>query len=148
MHIKIKILDQSVREYYMNHGYYNDGDAGLDLFVPQDTLVKSHSTAMIKLHIACEAHLPSRPTSFYMYPRSSISKTPLRLANSVGIIDAGYRGPLIVAVDNISDTEYIVRRGTRLVQICGPMLEPITYELKSELSTTSRGSGGYGSTGI
>ena len=42
------------------------------------------------------------PTSYMLVPRSSISKTPLRMANSIGIIDAGYRGEIMAAVDNIS----------------------------------------------
>ena len=47
-----------------------------------------------------------KPTAYYLYPRSSMgSKTPLRLSNSVGIIDAGYRGNIIGVVDNISDRE-------------------------------------------
>ena len=70
------------------------------------------------------------------------------MANCVGIIDSGYRGPIMCALDNISDIEYVVKRGTRLVQICGPTLEPVTFKLKTELSTTTRGSGGFGSTGI
>jgi len=76
-----------------------------------------------------------------------LSKTPLRLANSVGIIDAGYRGPIICALDNISNLEYELKRGVRLVQICSPTLEPITYTMKHELSHSSRETAGYGSTG-
>ena len=156
MLLKIKVLDESVRELYLNHGSYNEGDSGLDLFVPEDTLCKSGQTTFVNLQIACEAFKKRRvlgttgleSTSFYMYPRSSISKTPLRLANSIGIIDAGYRGPLIAAFDNISDVEYVIKRGTRLLQICSPTLDPITFQLKNELSQSTRGSGGYGSTGI
>ena len=46
--------------------------------------------------------------SYYLYPRSSIIKTPLRMSNSVGIIDAGYRGNIIGCVDNIGDIPYTV----------------------------------------
>ena len=90
------------------------------------------------------------PTGFYMYPRSSVSKTPLRLSNSVGIIDAGYRGNLGAFVDNISTNEYNVEKGTRLFQICAPNLEPIHVEIVSsenDLGNSERGSGGFGSTG-
>ena len=159
MYLLIKLLNERVREFYENHETYHDGDAGLDLFIPEDTLIKAHSTVIINLQIACEGFKTKSPlswkteqhhtpTSFYVYPRSSISKTPLRMANCVGIIDSGYRGPIMCALDNISDIEYVVKRGTRLVQICGPTLEPVTFKLKTELSTTTRGSGGFGSTGI
>jgi len=148
MHLFIKLLENSLRELYDNHETYHEGDSGLDLFVPEDIVMKSKSCTVINLQISCEGFKDKKPTSFYLYPRSSIIKTPLRLANCVGIIDSGYRGPIKCAFDNISDNEYIVRRGTRLVQICGPTLEPITFKIKSELSNSSRGSNGFGSTGI
>ena len=76
------------------------------------------------------------------------AKTSLRLANSVGIIDAGYRGTLKAIVDNIdTKNKVMIAKGTRLFQICSPTLEPITYEVVETLSETSRGSGGLGSTG-
>ena len=160
MYLLIKVLSERVREFYENHETYHEGDAGLDLFIPEDTLIKAHSTTIVNLQIACEGFKTKSPlswrieqnnytpTSFYVYPRSSITKTPLRMANCVGIIDSGYRGPIMCALDNISDIEYVVKRGTRLVQICGPNLEPVTFKLKAELSSTTRGSGGFGSTGI
>jgi dUTP pyrophosphatase len=87
---------------------------------------------------------------YYMYARSSISKTPLMLANHVGIIDSGYRGVLMAAFRNLDLLQYNIQSNTRLVQITNPSLSPIFVELvdESELSTTARGSGGFGSTGI
>ena len=90
------------------------------------------------------------PVSYYIYMRSSGARTPLRLANSVGIIDAGYRGNIIAAVDNIKDIDYTIEAGTRLFQICSPILEPINLEvleLTQNLSETERGNNGFGSTG-
>jgi len=89
-----------------------------------------------------------------MYPRSSLSKTPLRLANSVGIIDAGYRNNLIGAFDLIKNhvETYFVEKHSRLLQICSPILCPIYVELvttQADLSTlTERNEGGFGSTGV
>jgi len=129
-------------------------DSGLDLCCPQDIIIKSGETAFIDLGIQCAAWLPTEygkpviPSGFYMYPRSSISKTPLRLANSVGIIDSGYRGNLIAAVDNIKNQDYAIRRGQRLFQICAPDLSRVKITLVKELSKTERGSGGFGSTGL
>lgn len=88
---------------------------------------------------------------YYLYPRSSISKTPLILANHVGIIDSGYRGFIAGAFRNIdTDNSYKVEKHTRLLQICHPSLCPIFVVMVSEdeLSTTERGEGGFGSTGI
>ena len=71
------------------------------------------------------------------------------MANSVGIIDAGYRGPIIVALDNVAtDGEsFVIQKGTRLFQICSPILEPIHLEVVDSLSDTDRGNNGFGSTG-
>lgn len=88
-------------------------------------------------------------TGFYLYPRSSISKTPLMLANHTGIIDAGYRGNMIAAVRSLSKQEYTVEKGTRLFQIVSPTLCPVYVVIvpEAELTSTERGSGGFGSTG-
>ena len=74
------------------------------------------------------------------------------MANSVGIIDSGYRGNIMAKVRNIpfnssDDLNYKIEEGTRLFQICAPDLSPFKVRLVNELSTTSRGEGGFGSTG-
>ena len=75
------------------------------------------------------------------------AKTPLRLSNSVGIIDSGYRGNIMGIVDNLDNKEYVIQENTRLFQLCSPNLSPITFELSDTLSETRRGQGGFGSTG-
>ena len=75
------------------------------------------------------------------------AKTPLRLSNSVGIIDAGYRGNIMAIVDNLSSEDFVIEENTRLFQLCSPILGPISFEVVNNLSETSRGSGGLGSTG-
>ena len=103
------------------------------------------------MNVKCEMvdTVYDRSLSYYMYPRSSISKTPLILANHVGIIDSGYRGNLIGAFRNLSDYNYVVEKNTRLLQICHPSLSPFIVELvdESDLSGSKRGEGGFGSTG-
>lgn len=147
MHLLIKTDNIELQEKYNCHTNYHPGDSGLDLFCPKDILVKSGDTVKIDLQIQCEALNNNRNNvSYYLYPRSSIVKTPLRLANSVGIIDAGYRGNIMAFVDNIKGDDYIVEKNTRLFQICSGDLSPLTFELVNDLSDTSRGAGGFGST--
>ena len=101
-------------------------------------------------------------TGYYMYPRSSLSKTQLRLANSVGIIDAGYRGHLtgmfdVVNIDTTDDNDSNIeadfwgRKFDRYVQICAPGLVPILVQIVDSMEElggeTARGGGGFGSTG-
>ena len=84
-------------------------------------------------------------SGFYVHPRSSLSKTSLRLANSTGIIDAGYRGNLIGMFDcnSAEDDNYTLGQFTRLLQICGPSLMPIYVEVVDSIEylgpSTSRG---------
>ena len=98
-------------------------DSGFDIFFPQKVVCKAGETTKIKLGVACASFKPSThgdiPMPYYVYPRSSISKTPLRLANSVGIIDSGYRGELMAVVDNISKEDYVVEEDVyfKIVQI-------------------------------
>ena len=172
MHLKIYVLENNIglRETYvnaiikhnnklMNNNYI---DAGFDLFLPVNC--KDFSTIVLndvnfgvkcsaKIHKACSTNYP---TGFYLYPRSSLSKTPLRLANHVGIVDAGYRGPLRGLFDCIYKeheyVDYMANSYDRLLQICAPGLEPIFVELVNSEEAlgeaTERGNGGVGSTNV
>ena len=144
MHIKIRAHNDVARERYENHGHYHAGDAGLDLFVMEDLTIEAGQTVPIKLQISCET---SSGQPYYLIPRSSISKTPLRMSNSIGLIDGGYRGEIIAMVDNIKTDDYTAHAGDRLFQLVAMDGSPITFELVDELSETTRGTGGFGSTG-
>lgn len=152
-------LQQLYRENALKHNenmYHNDfPDSGFDVFVPKEQVLSHEQVNKVDLFIKCEmVHHVNReniPSGFYLYPRSSISKTKFRLANNVGIIDSGYRGNLGAMFDVVYSSEEVkCEKHTRLVQICGPMLKRfkvVIVSSDSELSTTRRGSGGFGSTG-
>ena len=127
-------------------------NSGFDLFVPETTtLLGNLKVNMISMDVKCEMlDSNERPCGFYMYPRSSISKTPIILANSVGIIDSGYRGNLIGAFKTLDSQPYTIDKYTRLLQITNANLSPIFVKMvsESELSNTERGTGGFGSTGV
>ena len=144
MELHIKILNENARLLYQNHGHFHDGDAGLDLYVIEDITFQPMETHLIKLGISCE---PLDGKAYYLMPRSSISKTPLRMSNSIGLIDGGYRGEIMASCDNIKDFIYSVKKGQRLFQLVAFDSSPIKYTLKEELSDTSRADGGFGSTG-
>jgi dUTP pyrophosphatase len=108
--------------------------------------------------IACE-FIPKGGTNsgpFMLVPRSSISATPLMLANSIGIIDAGYRGAIRAKFrcyidrdtpSTIDEFKYVAEKGLRIVQLVAPDLMPIRIELVDSLTETERGANGFGSTG-
>ena len=147
MKLLIKTENDTLKTMYTNNQFYNPGDSGLDLFCPETITIQPGETYKINLQINCEALSDSGNVSYYLYPRSSIIKTPLRMSNCVGIIDAGYRGDIIACVDNIKDYPYEIKQGDRLFQICAGDLRPFEYVLVDDLSNTRRGSGGFGSTG-
>jgi dUTP pyrophosphatase len=136
-------------------------DSGFDVLVPKSVIFKKlFSSIFIDMNIKtemffCEVNTDSiNPCAFNVHPRSSISKTPLMLANHTGIIDSGYRGSLIGAFrclpyfQNDLAVEYTVIANTRLLQICHPTLCPIyvTIVNANDLSNSVRGDGGFGST--
>jgi dUTPase len=142
-----------------NNPYF---DAGFDLFNPtRRTFTTNQMNSVNKFdhNIVCSAQMITDSnkvynTGYYMHPRSSVSKTKLRLANATGIIDSGYRGHLMGMFDLINlfgNEEYAVEKYDRLLQICAPGLVPIVVEIVNTIeelgSQTERGSGGFGSTG-
>ncbi len=145
MKLFIKPHNNTALEFYRNHGHFHDGDAGLDLYVLEDLHFEPGETKAIKLGISCE---PEDGIAYYLFPRSSISKTPLRMANSIGLIDGGYRGEIMAVCDNIKSESYTAEKGQRLFQLVATDSSPIQYELVEELEMTTRGTGGFGSTGM
>jgi dUTPase len=150
-------------------------DSGFDLMIPFDYSEHengytenriSNVTFRAPLGVKCsmsriDSIIPLLvPCGYYLYPRSSIVKTPFRLSNSVGIIDSGYRGEIMAVVDNIDSAnndmkvcicKYMTPM-TRMFQICSPTLEPFFVEIveteEALGSSTERGNGGFGSTGL
>lgn len=118
--------------------------AGLDLYCPFHVIVPSDSQKRIPLGVAVE--IPKGYMGL-LVPRSSMSKTPLRCANSVGVIDSDYRGELSIAYENISCENYTIFRGERIAQLIIMPISIVDIEEVQELSGTERGTGGYGRTG-
>jgi dUTPase len=142
-----------------SHSSSHTFDAGFDLaladqvsFPPQQTRPIHHKVrGFMTFHTITGTQ---SYCGYYLYPRSSTgSKTPLRLSNSVGIIDSGYRGELIAYFDNRQNDTYVVDKFQRVVQICPPDLTyPMFIHILSgkeefeKFSNTQRGHGGFGST--
>jgi len=127
-------------------------DSGFDLFLSNEYELQP-GTIKIDYEVKAAMYDVSEnrnvPSAFCVYTRSSIYKTPLRMTNSVGIIDSGYRGNLCSVFDVSSSVG--LKRGQRLVQICSPDLAPFKVKLVwclDELGQTVRGDLGFGSTGV
>jgi dUTP pyrophosphatase len=143
--LRIKPTNETVEKMYANHGYYNPGDSGIDLFTAT-VVALPNSMAKIDFNIQCELLEENKNIGYLLVPRSSIVITPFRMANSIGIIDAMYRGNLMAVLDSKNGS--LPDPGTRLFQIVCGDLKPIDkIEIVSELNPTERNTGGFGSTG-
>lgn len=144
LHIKC-INEKSIALYTNNIEQVERGDSGYDLYYcGPDIEIPSYTNAtMLGLGIKCQ---PLFKGGYYLYPRSSLSKTPLILGNHVGIIDNGYRGEIMAAVKNLSSTPYTIKTGTKLFQLCMPSLKSFKVEIVDNINETIRGEGGFGST--
>lgn len=165
--LEINCINSGIEEYYKSRSNYTE-DSGVDLYITHDEVFRPGETKLISLNIKTRLIDDSGNTyPYYLYPRSSIYKTPLRLANSVGIIDKDYRGNICAALtyvptpevleytinpvsnnaNSLSDFNYTLKKGQRIVQICEPTLKPLKMCIVDELDSTERGESGFGSTG-
>lgn len=118
--------------------------AGIDFYLPQPVRFEPNYYRKVPLGVAVEI-----PEGYVMLliPRSSTWTTPLRMPNSVGVIDSDYRGEVCALLQNTHHLAWTVEAGERLVQ--GVIVPVPSVQIKEvdELSETSRGVGGFGSTG-
>ena len=155
--------------YYKNEVNRPNENAGYDLYC-EETTIPGYSAVghlvnqgvkarMVRIsadlpyseghYLNGEVSMNGEEVHYRLAPRSSIFKTPLSMANSEGIIDRTYRGPLKAPVRNHTVTEaYHIQQGTRLFQIVAPDMGWIReVRIVESLPETQRGEGGFGSTG-
>lgn len=124
--------------------YAKPGDAGLDLVA---TDIIEESMYMVKYGTGLAVEIPEGYVGL-LFPRSSVSKTNLTLANSVGVIDSGYRGQIMCVFNKVNNPmlqSYKV--GDKVAQLVLVAAPQFSINEVNELSTTERGDGGFGSTG-
>ena len=165
--ICINNIPQNIKDLYMEQltkyeklqsEGYQYLDSGFDLFIPNSIereCCDFGDIPVIKIdhNIQCAVYKNEKPSAYYLYPRSSISNSPYMMANSVGIIDSGYRGNIMAKLTQREGAKndaasYKITQGIKLFQLCTPTLEPwSSIEIVSQLDNTKRGAGGFGSTG-
>lgn len=143
MHVKVKKLTETSKLPTRGSVF----SAGFDLYADNnvDITIHPHETRKIGTGLALEI-----PDGYYgaIFARSGLAtKEGLRPANCVGICDSDYRGEYIVAVHNDSNEDRIIEPKERIAQLIVMQYPHITFEEVDELSDTSRGEGGFGSTG-
>jgi dUTP pyrophosphatase len=116
-------------------------DIGFDLYASEDVKIAPHGAAAVPTGIAIEF---DPPAGGIVKTRSGMAKK--RLMCNAGVIDAGYRGEIIVLMENLGEQAYEIKRGDKIAQLLEhPFLAKEVAE--SELSDAARGAKGFGSTG-
>lgn len=137
----MKLKFKQISDWAQLPKHAKDGDAGMDL-----TITSIHSDGLKETHhYGLRVEIPEGYVGL-LFPRSSIHKSDMRLSNSVGVIDSGYRGEIKAVFDEqINGQPYIT--GDRSAQLVVVPYVTCETEWAEELSTTERGINGYGSTG-
>ena len=126
--------------------YAHDTDACADLYALEDTHILPETYGN-KIRTGVSIQLPEGWVAM-IFPRSSTgAKTTLRLSNSVGIIDSGYRGELGVLFDNTSVSTVNIKKGDRIAQLLVMPSYRFQAKVVESLEDSDRGEGGFGSTG-
>ncbi len=143
MKVKIKILDERAT----TPTYGTEYSAGADLYnlKGESVVIPAHSTVLIKTGISIE--IPEGYCGLIFARSGLATKRGLAPANKVGVIDADYRGEIMVALHNHTDKDATVDGGERVAQLAIVPFLKADFELSDELSDTARGAGGFGSTG-
>ena len=124
--------------------YAHVTDAGADIYAIEDMAVKPHTTVLVRTGLKVAI-----PTGYEIQirPRSGMSlKTTMRIANTPGTIDAGYRGEVCVIMENTGNLTYNISKGDKVAQMVITPVPMINWIETNELDNADRGEGGFGST--
>ena len=140
--IKIKKLNP---EAIIPH-YVHDGDAGMDVYSIEDCKLEAGDIKLVKTGLSFEV---PKGYEIQVRPKSGLAlKNGITLTNSPGTLDSGYRGELGVIMQNCSKVAYEIKKGEKIAQIVLAKYELAEIKEASDLTETSRGQGGFGSTGL
>lgn len=146
MHVELKILDARMREHLP--AYATPGSAGLDLRACLDTALElaPGRTELIRTGLAI--HLRDPGYAALILPRSGLGhRHGIVLGNLVGLIDSDYQGELMVSTWNRGDTVFRVEPMERIAQLVIVPVVQAAFEVVDNFDASSRGAGGFGSTG-
>ena len=143
MKINIKLLDE--RATPMSYG--TEYSAGADLYSLKGDNVTVMPGETVLIHTGIAIELPEGTVGLIFARSGLATKRGLAPANKVGVIDADYRGEVMVALHNHSSVPATVEGGERIAQLAIVPFIKADFTVADELSETVRGAGGFGSTG-
>ena len=145
-HIEVRILDERLRGQLP--GYATAGSAGLDLraCLPAPLTLEPGATELVPAGIAI--HLADPGLAAVILPRSGLGhKYGIVLGNLVGLIDSDYQGQIFVSTWNRGTTAFTLEPMERLAQLVVVPVVQVGFRIVEEFAASSRGAGGFGSTG-
>jgi len=143
--MKMKVLIKT-NDIELIPKYSKPGDAGMDLYAADNgRWVNDEDYSYLTYKCGISIKVPEGYVGL-IFPRSSISKTGLSLANAVGVIDSGYTGEISCRFRR-EIKKKVYYKGDKIAQLIILPYPQITFEVVNELPTTDRGDGGFGSTG-
>ncbi|MGA4668308.1 dUTP diphosphatase [Propionibacteriaceae bacterium Y1923] len=127
-------------------GYAHPGDAGADLHAREDVTLQPGERRLVPTGVALA--IPEGYAGF-VHPRSGLAaRHGLGMVNAPGVIDAGYRGEIMVNLVNLDrHTAITLQRGDRVAQLVIQPVARADFRVVERLDETARGSGGHGSSG-
>lgn len=146
--LQVKVLDQRIGRDYPLPSYATEGSAGLDLraLLDEPLTIKPGETVLIRTGLAIYIGDPN--LAGLILPRSGLGhKRGIVLGNLVGLIDADYQGELMVSCWNRGQDVFVMQPGERLAQYVLVPVVQAEFEVVDEFQASSRGAGGFGSSG-
>lgn len=135
---------QKISDEAIIPNYAHQGDAGVDIFSAEDTVIKASEIKRVRTGVKME--LPEGFVGLVW------DKSGLALKNGIktmaGVIDSCYRGEIMIILANLSDKDYKIKKRQKIAQMLIQKAERAEIKEVLELSETKRGGGGFGSTGL
>ena len=148
MELKFKALNPKIGREIPLPQFATPGSAAMDLRACIDRPVTIRAGERTVVPTGLAMALPSADYVALLFARSGLGiRKGVCLSNGVGVIDSDYRGEIGVGLVNLSQEAYTVQPGDRIAQLMVVPVERPTVSLVEDLDDTSRGSGGFGSTG-
>ena len=144
--LQVKILDERIRD--MLPHYASEGAAGLDLraCIEKEMILNPGDSQLVPSGIAI--HVADPGYAAIILPRSGLgAKNGIVLGNLVGLIDSDYQGPLMVSLWNRGRAAFTVQPMDRIAQLVIVPVAQVEFEVVPEFTASTRGAGGFGSTG-
>jgi len=141
---KIKIKIKKINPEAIIPHYSHEGDAGMDIYSCEDVVIKANQRALVSTGLAIE--LPEGYVSL-IWDKSGIA-SKFGITKMAGVIEHTYRGEYKILLFNTSNQDYIIKKGQKIAQLLVQPIITAEVEEAQELSETSRGEGGFGSTGL